>query len=130
MINWPTILRFQGFVILGTTISMIPSLVISLVSPDGGYLPIMFALVGGIAAGGGIVLYFRPEPRELSNREGTLIVVLAWVAAVLAGTLPFWFSPYFDGFTDAFFESMSGFTTTAFPASRAGIESDMDRAIG
>jgi len=91
---------------------MIPSLVISLVSPDGGYLPIMFALVGGIAAGGGIVLYFRPEPRELSNREGTLIVVLAWVAAVLAGTLPFWFSPYFDGFTDAFFESMSGFTTT------------------
>jgi trk system potassium uptake protein TrkH len=38
--------------------------------------------------------------------------VLAWVAAVSLGALPFYFADQFSSFTDAFFESVSGFTTT------------------
>jgi trk system potassium uptake protein TrkH len=50
--------------------------------------------------------------RELKPREGQLLVVLIWAAVTFFGALPFYFSPYFPSFTDALFESVSGFTTT------------------
>jgi trk system potassium uptake protein TrkH len=53
----------------------------------------------------------KPE-QELKQREALLLVVLAWAAATAFGALPFLFSGYFTGVTDAFFESASGFTTT------------------
>ncbi|MDR0364111.1 MAG: TrkH family potassium uptake protein [Bacteroidales bacterium] len=49
---------------------------------------------------------------ELTKREGYLIVTLTWIVISLFGTLPYFFSPYYVTITDAFFESMSGFTTT------------------
>ena len=65
------------------------------------------ALIGGL-----MVALFRRHSRELSRREGILLVVCTWLCACLFGSLPFYFSPYFHGFTNAFFESVSGFTTT------------------
>ncbi len=65
------------------------------------------ALVGGV-----LVALFRRYSRELSRREGILLVVCTWLCACLFGSLPYHFSPYFHGFTNAFFESVSGFTTT------------------
>jgi len=50
--------------------------------------------------------------RELKPREAILLVALIWIAICLFGALPFFFSPYFANFTDAMFESVSGFTTT------------------
>ena len=49
---------------------------------------------------------------DLSQREGLLFVVLVWLAVSFFGALPFYFSVFFSSFTDAFFESVSGFTTT------------------
>jgi trk system potassium uptake protein TrkH len=53
----------------------------------------------------------RPA-RDLRQREAILLVVLVWGGVCLFASLPFYFSPYFASFTDAFFESVSGFTTT------------------
>jgi trk system potassium uptake protein TrkH len=53
----------------------------------------------------------RPE-RDFSQREGLLLVIAIWLAVSFFGGLPFWMSPAFGGFTDAFFEAASGFTTT------------------
>ncbi len=54
-----------------------------------------------------------PRPTtELSRREALLLVVVAWAAASAFGALPFYLSPFYPTFTDAFFESASGFTTT------------------
>jgi trk system potassium uptake protein TrkH len=53
----------------------------------------------------------KPES-ELSQREGLLLVVSIWVAVGVFGSLPFQLSGYFPSYTDAFFESISGFTTT------------------
>jgi trk system potassium uptake protein TrkH len=49
---------------------------------------------------------------EISNREGFAIVALSWVAFSLFGALPYCFSTPAHTYTDAFFETMSGFTTT------------------
>jgi len=65
------------------------------------------ALAGGLLAG----LLRRPE-RDFNQREGLLLVVTAWLAVALFGCLPFTMSPHFRSFTDAFFEAVSGFTTT------------------
>ncbi|HWQ52747.1 MAG TPA: potassium transporter TrkG [Bryobacteraceae bacterium] len=67
-----------------------------------------------ITASAGLILTFavRPGRAELSTREGFLLAVLVWIGAFAAGALPFWFSSHFPTFTDAFFESVSGFTTT------------------
>jgi trk system potassium uptake protein TrkH len=60
-----------------------------------------------------LLLLGRRRPRqELRLREAVLLVVLAWVLVCLFGALPLWFTPAYAGFTDAVFESASGFTTT------------------
>jgi trk system potassium uptake protein TrkH len=50
--------------------------------------------------------------RLAANSRGFLLVFLAWIAVCLAGALPYYCSGYIAGFTDAVFESVSGFTTT------------------
>ena len=65
------------------------------------------------AASGGLMVWIGGKPgRELTQREGLLLVVSVWVSVGLFGSIPFYLSPYFSSFTDAFFESISGFTTT------------------
>jgi len=74
------------------------------------------ALAGGAlvtALAGVLVFVTTPRPtRDLSQREGLLMVVAVWGCVGFFGCLPFYFSPYFNGLTDAFFEAASGFTTT------------------
>jgi trk system potassium uptake protein TrkH len=65
---------------------------------------------GGV---GGVLVLLVPRPdRDLGQREGLLLVVATWVCVALFGALPFYFSPHFKSFTDAYFEAASGFTTT------------------
>lgn len=78
---------------------------------EGDALPMLYAAATTITVGGGLMLLPRPA-RELSQREGLLLAVSTWLAICLFGSLPFAFSPEFSSFTDAFFESVSGFTTT------------------
>lgn len=62
----------------------------------------------------GIIFKFegRDGGNSLSRRDAYLVVSLSWVIFSLFGTLPFLMSGYIKNFTDAFFETMSGFTTT------------------
>ena len=56
---------------------------------------------------------FRHIPREiLLTREGFLLVTLSWISVSLSGSLPFVLSGVVPSYADAFFEAMSGFTTT------------------
>ena len=50
--------------------------------------------------------------KSLSNKIGFAVVTFSWVLAAIAGALPFYLSGAIPNFTDAFFESMSGVTTT------------------
>ena len=52
------------------------------------------------------------RPTELTIREGFLTVTLSWITLSLFGSIPFMVSGSIPNFTDAFFETMSGFTTT------------------
>jgi trk system potassium uptake protein TrkH len=66
-----------------------------------------------LVCGGLLVAVFRHEKTEtISQREGMAIVAVGWSAIGLFGALPFYFSDANFLFVDAFFESVSGFTTT------------------
>lgn len=64
--------------------------------------------------GGGLVLKWRGHGADnsMSRRDAYLVVTLSWIVFSFFGTLPFMISGYINNFTDAYFETMSGFTTT------------------
>ncbi|MBU4371587.1 MAG: TrkH family potassium uptake protein [Proteobacteria bacterium] len=75
-----------------------------------------FILSVGITSGTGGALYFASRPKEkkivLSRREGFLIVSAGWILAAFFGGLPYMIHGALPALTDAYFETMSGFTTT------------------
>lgn len=58
------------------------------------------------------VISGKDTSAKLSNRDAYIVVSFAWIIFLLAGTLPYLLSGTIKSFTDAFFESSSGFTTT------------------
>lgn len=72
-----------------------------------------FLIAMAVTVGIGLVIWlFTRKEGTPTNKDGFAIVTLAWVITALAGALPFYFSGLIPTFTDAFFESMSGVTTT------------------
>lgn len=54
----------------------------------------------------------KPEHSTIYAKEGMVVVALAWILWSLFGALPFFLSGYIPNYLDAFFETVSGFTTT------------------
>lgn len=65
-----------------------------------------------LLSGGFFWLLFRHTEKSISKREGYIVVSLAWIVFSLFGSLPFVISGAIPSYTDAYFETMSGFTTT------------------
>ncbi len=61
---------------------------------------------------GGLFIFKKPKNTKLYSRDGFMIVALSWIVLSLFGALPFIFSGAVNNFIDAFFETVSGFTTT------------------
>ena len=68
----------------------------------------------GVCLLAGVIFYFfsKTEDQSLNKREGYLIVALGWLTMVTFGSLPYLFSGEMGSVTNAFFETMSGMTTT------------------
>ncbi len=107
------VLRFVGILVLFLGLAMIVPMGVSFFYHDNGTLPLFWSMI--ITAGFGSLLYAGTKKvgeTPLSHRDGVAIVTFGWIAAGLAGALPFIISGVIPGFTNAYFESISGFTTT------------------
>jgi len=107
------IFRLIGILNFFLGLSMLAPLTISLIYSDGSFYPLLYSLA--ITSGSGITLFSliqRADYSSLSQREGMAIVTLGWLSAGFFGSLPFLFSGSIGTITDAYFESISGFTTT------------------
>lgn len=94
-------------------LSMSLPLFVALYYQDGSAGALFLSLLTACVLGGGLFLWTRgQQDLHLSHRDGVVIVTLGWIAAVLTATLPYLFSGAIPSFTDAYFECMSGFTTT------------------
>ncbi len=89
---------------------------------DGATASLLLSMLVTSAAGlGGVLLTRSKEAVVLNHRDGVAIVTLGWVVAGLFGSLPYLFSGAIPSFSNAYFESVSGFTTTGATV-LAGIE--------
>ncbi len=69
----------------------------------------------GITLATGVLLYLLTsgyDHRNIGKKEGYIVVTMTWVSITIFGSLPFYISGAIPSYTNAFFETMSGFTTT------------------
>jgi len=97
------------FIILG--LFLIIPLIISILNKDSMIYAFIIPIITALAVGL-ILEYNKPEKITVEKREAVAIVVFGWFFFSILGALPFQLSGYFNGFLDALFESVSGFTTT------------------
>jgi trk system potassium uptake protein TrkH len=111
--QWRLIWKFVGILSFFVGLSMMFPLLFGLHFQEGSTHPLLLSM--GITMATGLAIYgmFRRATATLvSPREGMVVVTLSWTVIGLFGALPFYLSGQFGGFTNAFFESVSGFTTT------------------
>lgn len=107
------IFRILGLLLMIFSIALIPPILVSLIYQDSALGAFISAL--GITFATGAVIWFpvRYRKQDLRTRDGFVVTVLFWLVLALSGSLPLMLaeSPGLS-FTDAFFESLSGWTTT------------------
>ena len=107
------ILNILGILLALFSTSLLPPLALSLIYSDNTTAAFLVAYLVTLATGLACYLPTRRQGRDFRLRDGFLIVVLFWTVLASFGALPLLLSnnPAM-GLTDAFFESMSGLTTT------------------
>ena len=106
------VLRYVGLILLLDAAFMLLSVVVSLLGGmDTGFYPLLQSFVL-TAILGAFPLIFVPRGGQITSKEGYAIVVGAWLMSCLAGMLPYvlWGGEF--SVSDAWFEAVSGFTTT------------------
>ena len=108
--NYPIIARILGRVMGLEAVLMVPSMITALCY---GESLLWYAETAAIAAALALLLNLpKVKYKDFYAREGFVSVALAWVLMSAVGALPFVFSGEIPSYTDAFFEIVSGFTTT------------------
>lgn len=111
-LNYKIIFHFLGLLLLFNGGFMLLATLISWVYKDGVTLELSFASIVTIVLGGLVMLFTRNHTKEMNKREGYIVVTFGWIIMTLSGTLPYLFTESIPSFTNAFFETMSGYTTT------------------
>jgi trk system potassium uptake protein len=112
-INFPLVIKFIGILLMILSGFMALSAIWDIVYEENTLKPILISAI--ITFGVGLScqqLTKKNNNRNIGKKEGYIIVTFTWISITLFGTLPFLLSGHIPSLTDAFFETMSGFTTT------------------
>jgi trk system potassium uptake protein TrkH len=111
--RWRYILNIVGILNLFFGLTMVFPLLCGLFYKDTSVMPLLESMAFTVGGGALLHLFFRGAKAEvITQREGMAIVAIAWTAIGLTGALPFYLGIENCSFVDAFFESVSGATTT------------------
>ncbi len=91
---------------------MLLATLVSFLYHDGVTIKMALAAMLTIFTGLSFMFFTREHQKDLGKREGYIVVTFGWVFMSFSGTLPYLFSESIPYFTNAFFETMSGYTTT------------------
>ncbi len=104
--------RIMGLLLMLFSLTMLPCIVLSWFDQDGGFAPFLKACLITLVAGFLLWLPVRRQVKELRTRDAFVIVSLFWTLLALFGALPFQFVGTTSLMADAYFETMSGLTTS------------------
>ena len=112
MINSKMIYRIMGFLLLIETAMLMCCGGVSLFYKEDDLNS--FLLSSAITAFVGVIMLAigRGAEKSLNSRDGYVYVSVDWIAYTLIGMLPYYIGGYIPNVTDAFFETMSGFSST------------------
>jgi len=111
-LNYKIIFHFLGLLLLFNGGFILIATIISLVYKDGVTLELLLSGFTILILGSIIMFYTRNHSKEMNKREGYIVVAFGWIVMSLSGSLPYMITETIPSFTDAFFETMSGYTTT------------------
>lgn len=111
--NYKLILHTLGTLLIFISLLMLLCVPISLNYWESDWLPFLLSSLCALVPGLALRLGSGNNPnKELRKRDGYLIVTLGWISMSAFGALPYLLSGHIPSYTDAFFETISGFTTT------------------
>ncbi len=100
-----------GTMLLVLSVTMIFPALWAIYYTDGDLIAIIYSFIATLLAGI-ILLIIGKSAKDITLKESFAFVTLGWILAAAFGALPFIFGNVLPSFVDAFFEAMSGFTTT------------------
>jgi len=106
------IFNYLGLLLAMVGFFMVIPLIWSLSHQQSDTVPFIISMAVTVGSGGALWYFTRIKNAMPSLREALLLVSLAWVVASAYSAIPYMLAGTFDSFIDAYFESMSGFTTT------------------
>ena len=112
MIHYRIILHITGFLLILDGIFMLLGIPFSLYYGDNDVMILLMCGFGTALVGTVLQLLTKRDSKEINKRDGYFIVSIGWIVMSLFGALPFVLHGSIPSYTDAFFETMSGFTTT------------------
>lgn len=112
MINYKMIFRVLGALLFIESFFIFLSFIISILYGESDWSALLIST--GVTLGIGLLIWITTKnaKRSIGKREGYIIVSIVWVVFSFFGALPFVISKEIPDFTNAFFETISGFTTT------------------
>ncbi|HUH45868.1 MAG TPA: potassium transporter TrkG, partial [Arenibacter sp.] len=111
-LNFRIIFHLMGLLLLCNGFFMISAAVVSGIYRDGATLDIALAAIITMLIGVLSMFYTREHKKEVKRREGYIIITFGWLVMSASGMLPYLISESIPDVTNAFFETMSGYTTT------------------
>jgi len=111
-INFKIILNIIGFLLILEGCFMFTGVPFSLYYCGNKCYSLIISGLITLVSGGVLWFFARGAQKIIGRREGYIIVSLSWIIISLFGTLPYIISGSIPDFTNAFFETISGFTTT------------------
>lgn len=111
MINWRLIIKIIGILLHIEAGLMLLCQIVSFIYDEGMLpfcIPILIAIVLGVPA----ILYGHQAGKNMGRKDGYIVVSLTWVIFTVVGMLPFLIDGSIPDVSSAFFETMSGFTST------------------
>ena len=111
-LNFKIILYIMGLLLLCNGGFMLLSVIVSWYYNDGVTLELFSSSLLTLIIGTLLMFTTRNHSKRIAKREGYIIVTFGWIFMALSGMIPYLLSEAIPGFTNAFFETMSGYTTT------------------
>jgi len=112
MINSRRVINILGLLLIIEGFFVSLCIPVALYYSDGDFQALLVTAAIMYSAGIALWYFTRNAVRSIGKREGFIIVSLVWIVFSFFGCLPFLLEGSIHSFTDAFFETMSGFTTT------------------
>ena len=112
LINRKMILKILGILLFLEGIMFLICTGVSLSYNEPDYIYFIYSTLIAVVVGGLFLILGKGAENKLSRRDGYCIVAFTWVLFTAFGMLPFYISGEIPSVADAFFETMSGFTTT------------------